>query len=135
MPTSLKAAGGSLEQERPFDGVDLMPYILGKQDGVPHRQLYWRKLECAAVREGDWKLFRIEGLPLALYNVKDDIAEQKNMATHMPEKVEQMEKMLVAWEQDKIEPLWGEGKIWTKVRYDYHKAWFETGKPPAKQKK
>jgi arylsulfatase A-like enzyme len=134
-PTSLKAAGGSLEQERPFDGIDLLPYITGNNDGVPHQQLYWRKLECAALRDGDWKLIRIEGLDLALYNVKDDIGEQKNLATQMPEKVEQMEKMLVGWEQDKIEPQWGEGKIWTKVRYDYHKAWFETGKPPVKKKK
>jgi arylsulfatase A-like enzyme len=135
MPTSLAAAGGSLEQERPLDGVDLMPYITGKKEGIPHQQLYWRKLECAAVRDGNWKLFRIEGLDLALYNVKDDIGEQKNLAKQHPEKVEQLEKMLVAWEQDKVEPWWGEGKMWTKDRYDYHKAWFETGKPPEKKKK
>jgi len=133
-PTSLKAAGGSLKQERPFDGVDLMPYITGKRKGVPHQQLYWRKLECAAVRDGDWKLFRIEGLGPALYNVKDDIGEQKNLAQQMPEKVAQMEKMLVRWEQDMVEPWWGEGKQWTTVRYNYHKAWFETGKPPGKKK-
>ena len=134
-PTSIKAVGGSLKQERPLDGVDLMPYITGKQKGVPHQQLYWRKLECAALRDGDWKFLRIAGLDLALYNVKDDIGEQKNLAKQMPERVRRMEKMLVAWEQDKIEPEWVEGKVWTKVRYEYHKAWFETGKPPSKKKK
>lgn len=135
MPTSLKAAGGSLEQERPFDGVDLMPYITGKKKGIPHQQLYWRKLKCAAMRDGDWKLFRIEGVDLALYNLKNDIGEQKNLAQQMPEKVQRMEKMLVAWEQDKMEPLWSEGKYWEKWRQDYHKAWFETGTPPVKKKK
>lgn len=135
MPTSLKAAGGSLEQERPFDGVDLLPYILGKKDGVPHQQLYFRKLECAAIRDGHWKLFRIDGLPLALYNLEEDIGEQNDLAKQMPEKTERMLKKLENWETGLMEPIWGEGKIWTKVRHDYHKAWFETGKPPQKKKK
>jgi len=63
--------------------------------------------------DGDWKFFRIDSLDLALYNVKDDIGEQNNLAKQMPEKVEPMEKMLVAWEQDKIAPQWKEGKVWT----------------------
>ncbi len=134
-PTSLKAAGGSLEQERPLDGVDLMPYITGQKKGVPHQQLYWRKLECADLRVGPWKLIRVENLPPALYNVREDIAEQKNLAMEMPEKVEQMGQLLKQWETDKIDPLWNEAPMWIKVRYEYHKAWFETGKPPEKKKK
>ncbi len=134
-PTSVAAAGGSLKQERPLDGVDLMPYITGKKSGAPHQQLYWRKLECAAMRDGDWKLIRIEGLDLALYNLKDDMGEQTNLANKMPEKVERLEKMLEKWEVGLTDPLWKEGAMWTKVRYEYHKAWFETGKPPSKKKK
>jgi arylsulfatase A-like enzyme len=134
-PTSVKAAGGSLKQERPLDGVDLMPFITGKKSGVPHQQLYWRKLECADMRDGDWKIIRVEGLPVVLYNLKDDIAEQHNLAGKYPERVARMEKMLKNWETQLIKPLWLEGKIWTKVRYDYHKAWFETGKPPVKKKR
>ncbi len=134
-PTSIKAAGGSLEQERALDGVDLIPYITGKLDGVPHEQLYFRKLECAAMRDGEWKLIRVEGLDTALYNMKDDIGERKNLATKMPEKVQQLTKMLEVWEKDKIEPIWKEGKVWTGVRYKYHKAWFETGKAPGKKKR
>lgn len=130
MPTSIRAAGGSLEQERPLDGVDIMPYILGKKEGVPHQQLYWRKLECAAMRDGDWKLIRVKGLPLALYNVREDIGEQNNLARQMPEKVSQMAKMIANWERDKTKPLWKEGAKWVRLRYQYHKSWFETGKAP-----
>lgn len=132
-PTSLKAAGGTLDQQRPFDGVDLLPYVTEKQDGVPHQKLFWRKLECAAMRDGDWKFFRIDGLPPALYNVKTDIAEQRNLAESQPKTVQRMSHLLQQWEQNMVDPQWREGKVWTKVRYDYHKAWFETGKPPGKK--
>ncbi len=134
-PTSVVAAGGSLDQERPLDGVDLMPYITGKKSGIPHEKLYWRKLECADMRDGNWKIIRVEGLPVVLYNLKDDIGEQQNLADKFPERVERMEKMLMQWETELMDPLWLEGAIWTKIRYEYHKAWFETGKPPTKKRK
>jgi len=133
--TSVAAGGGSLKQDRPLDGVDLIPFINGKSKGVPHQQLYWRKLECADVRDGKWKLIRVENLEPALYNLETDLGETKNLASKMPEKVAQMSKQLSAWERDKVKPQWMEGKMWTKVRYDYHKAMFETGKPPVKKSK
>jgi len=134
-PTSVKAVGGSLQQERPLDGVDLLPFITGKKEGVPHKMLYWRKLECADMRDGNWKIIRIKGLPTALYNLSADIGEQKNLASKYPERVALMEKLLKKWESQMCTPLWYEGKKWEKFRYDYHKAWFETGKPPQRKKR
>jgi arylsulfatase A-like enzyme len=129
-PTSVKAAGGSLEQPRPLDGVDLLPFLNGKQDGKPHEQLYWRKLECAAMRDGNWKMIRVAGLDDHLFNLTNDIAEQKDLASQNSEQLKRMQGMLKQWEADKIEPIWKEGAVWTKVRYQYHKSWFETGKAP-----
>ncbi len=131
--TSVKASGGSLKQERPLDGVDLMPYITGKQSGIPHRQLYWRKLDCAALRDGDWKLIRIDNYGFALYNLKDDLEEQKDLAAKMPEKVQQLQKMMEAWEEGLMEPLWSEGEYWAKERFKYHTTRFKNGHPPVKK--
>ncbi len=133
--TSVKAAGGSLKQERPLDGVDLMPYITGKQSGIPHRQLYWRKLDCAAMRDGDWKLIRIDNYGFALYNLKDDLEEQNDLAAKMPEKVQHLQKMMEVWEEGTMEPLWDEGEYWAKERFKYHTTRFKNGHPPAKKKK
>ena len=134
--TCVKAAGGSLEQERPLDGVDLMPFVTGKATGIPHEQLYFRKLECASMRDGKWKLIRVEKLGFGLYDLEKDIGESTNLAKAMPERVSEMSKMLKTWEADKATKLeWREGAYWTKVRYEYHKAMFETGKPPVKGKK
>lgn len=133
-PTCVKAAGGSLEQPRPLDGKDLLPYLTGKADGVPHEQLYWRKLECAAMRDGSWKLIRVEGLDDHLFNLKDDIGEYKNLASKYPERLERMQQMLKGWEADKMQPIWKEEKKWTKVRYNDHKSWYEHGKLPRDMK-
>ena len=65
-PTSLIAAGGSLDEPRGVDGVDLMPYVTGENIGAPHQRLYWCKLDCAAVRDGQWKLIRVDGYGFAL---------------------------------------------------------------------
>jgi len=131
-PTCVKAAGGSLEQERPVDGVDLLPYITGQKAAVPHPRFFWRKLECAAVRDGDWKLIRVENYGYALYDLSTDLSESHDLAAQMPEKVEQMRKQLEAWETDKIEPLWLEGKKWTKVRFRDHTVKFKTGRLPGR---
>lgn len=133
-PTCVKAGGGSLEQPRPLDGVDLLPFLTGKIKGIPHRKLYWRKLECAAMRDGEWKLIRVEGLEDHLFNLETDIGEYKDQATAQPERLERMQKMLRDWESDKIQPLWQEGTKWIKVRYNDHKSWFKTGKLPRDKK-
>lgn len=134
-PTCVKAAGGSLEQSRPLDGKDLMPFLNGTTDGVPHEQLYWRKLECAAMREGPWKLIRVEGLADHLFNLDEDIGECHDLSAEYPERLQTMQHMLQAWEKDKMDPLWKEGEKWIKVRYEDHKSWFEHGKLPRDMEK
>lgn len=115
-PTSIAACGGNLKQERPLDGVNIMPYLEGTAKGVPHKRLFWRKEEGAAVRDGDWKLIRTEGIPPMLYNVKKDLSEENNLAEKEPERVKNMLEMLSEWEKDLVKPLWSEGKYWAKVR-------------------
>jgi len=61
MPTAVAVAGGSMPTDRPIDGVNLMPYLTGKQTAPPHEVLFWRMGPQAAVRKGDWKLIRHEG--------------------------------------------------------------------------
>jgi len=65
MPTAVAVAGGSMPTDRPIDGVNLMPYLTGKQTAPPHEVLFWRMGPQAAVRKGDWKLIRHEGAATA----------------------------------------------------------------------
>jgi arylsulfatase A-like enzyme len=51
-----------------------------------------------AVRFGDYKLVQFFGTnEFELYNLKEDIGEQFNLAKEMPQKVAEMKKMLEDW--------------------------------------
>ncbi|NQZ56441.1 MAG: sulfatase [Lentisphaeraceae bacterium] len=115
-PTCFKLAGGKTTPKA-LDGVDLMPFLEGQKSGSPHEVLFWRKLEQAAVRIGDWKLIRAEGLPAMLYNLAADKSELNDLAAANPEKVKNMQQRIKSWETELIEPLWQEGKGFIKMRY------------------
>ena len=118
--TSLVAAGGKLPKgEQALDGVNLMPYVTREKKGQPRQKLFFRKLNCAAMRDGDWKLIRIKNVIPALYNLKKDISEQNNVASQYPERVQNMLNEMGTWEEELTNPWWGEGQwpVWTR---NYH---------------
>ena len=85
------------------EGVDLIPFLTGKDNGRPHQTLYWRQGGKTALRHGDWKLVRMGkrfepgNAKWELYDLSKDISEERNLATSHPERltelVEQWEKM------------------------------------------
>ena len=54
-----------------------------------------------AVRAGDYKLIEwYEDGQTELYNLKDDLSEQKDLATTRPEKTAELRRMLHAWHSE-----------------------------------
>jgi arylsulfatase A-like enzyme len=113
--TALAAAGLTPKAEWKLEGVDLLPYMSGKEKGNPHDALYWRFGKQMAVRQGDWKLVRYDlaaegksGLsPACLYNLKDDIGEATDLAAKHPDKVKELQAAWDAWDKSNVAPLWG----------------------------
>ncbi|MBX3485116.1 sulfatase-like hydrolase/transferase [Phenylobacterium sp.] len=110
-PTVVAAAGGSLPADRPYDGVDIMPYLTGKNTGQPHDILAWRRQPLVSIRKGDWKLWKSVdsgeyGTYTLLFNLKDDPNENKNLAEQNPEKVKELEEAIKQWAKDLKDPLW-----------------------------
>ncbi len=122
LPTSLIAAGGALPTERPLDGTDLMPYLTDHLETPPHPEIYWRRLNIAAVRKGQWKLIRVDEYGNALYDLSTDLGEKHDLAKSHPEKVAQLEKELEKWESNMVKPKWTEGQKWEQKRLEAHKA-------------
>ena len=93
-PTALAAAGlGRAEKSRSLlDGVDLLPLLRGASAAPVHQVLFWRYSPSIAMRKGDWKLVR-QTTPKApaaefeLYNLADDSAETRNLASQHPDLV------------------------------------------------
>ena len=105
-----------------LDGVNILPFLDGKQKGAPHDALYWRFGEQMAIRAGDFKLVRYDSnvdtrsgkkepvTSVRLYNVTDDIGETNDLAATMPEKVKELQGKWDKWNATLVPPLWGDRK-------------------------
>lgn len=60
-----------------LDGVNLIPFLTGKNKIVPHEQLFWRKYDdkSIAIRSGNMKLVQHKTPKKTLYNLADDVSE------------------------------------------------------------
>lgn len=138
LPTSVGAAGGTVNatpQGRSLDGVNLLPFLTGEQEGVPHQKLFWHKLWFSAMRDGPWKLIYVQDYGYALYNLDDDLGEKRNLAVRHPDRVKTMTEELDAWKSQMIKPLWTENEKWFRVHSQNHIRIIENLDSNAKQRK
>jgi len=86
-----------------IDGISFLPILFGEPDRQEqHPYLYWEFHEQGkkqAVRMGDWKAVRLNVAkdpngPIELYNLKDDLGEERNVADQHPEIVQQMAEIM-----------------------------------------
>lgn len=101
-PTLLKLAGASLAQKLPIDGRDIWP-VLTQGAKSPHDALLLcaTKPGAAAVRAGDWKLVH-QPKGDELYNLADDIGEQRDLAKENPAKAKELRDKLDALLKDAV---------------------------------
>lgn len=79
-----------------FDGISFMPTLLGENEKQQeHDFLYWEFHETnqIAVRKGDWKL-RVENGKCELYDLANDVHEDKNVASQYPEIVKELKEIV-----------------------------------------
>ena len=109
-PTVLQMAGiKNYKTVQPIDGESIVPYILNPRKKDDKRILIWNYPNAwvshdalgtdnswmCAIRQGDWKLIYFEKYGrLELYNLKNDIKEQHNLATEDPQKTKEMARLL-----------------------------------------
>ena len=104
-PTILAAARVKAKDAK-FDGVNLIPYISGKSDRLPHDALYWRYGAQCAIREGNWKLLKPKAETTELYDLAADIGEKDNLAVRNPKQFKDLNKSLEEWNSQLMKPLW-----------------------------
>ncbi|HSG89647.1 MAG TPA: sulfatase-like hydrolase/transferase, partial [Pseudomonadales bacterium] len=107
MPTIAAAAGATLPDDRIIDGVDVLPYVTGAKQGVPHDTLFWREGYLRTVQHRGWKLIS-SGRPDKrwLFDLGTDPTEQRNVADAHPQRVAELEALLAAHDAEQAEPLW-----------------------------
>ncbi|MHC4300469.1 MAG: sulfatase, partial [Planctomycetota bacterium] len=120
-PTMLDIAGAPKPAGQVLDGESIVPLLKGKRtlerDAIFwHFPAYlqrnygwketWRTTPAGVVRRGDWKLIEyFEDGRLELYNLKDDIGEQNNLAQKMPDKTKQLHERLKQWRRSVNAPV------------------------------
>lgn len=102
-----------------LDGVNLMPYLSGKNTAAPHETLCWRFWNQAAIREGDWKYLSAGKDSEFLFNLGSDAHENKNQIASDPQRASEMRKKLQQWTEQFIPP-----GIPSKSLNDQEKGWF-----------
>lgn len=119
LPTVLSFQSPLQIGSKNFDGVDLLPFILGEKAEAPHNTLYWRQNHQWAIREGKWKLIKPKGQDeMELYDLSVDKEEQYNVAAGNLNLVNAMLAKHDSWTSTLMEPQWG----WQKgIDGDYKK--------------
>jgi arylsulfatase A len=117
LPTIARLAGAPLPGQK-IDGLDIWPLVAGEPGAKnPHLGYYhyYKQNELQAVRSGDWKLvfahdsrtmqgqapgkdgipgkYRNEKVEPALFNLRDDLGETKDVAAGNPEVVKRLEAL------------------------------------------
>lgn len=128
-PTSLAAAGIEETPGKPLDGVNLLPYLISGKEGAPHQTLFFRKEDGAAVRDGSWKLIRLQDHGYVLYDLEGDPGETKSLTEENRERFLSMKSDLEAWETGLVAPWWNESRPWQNVTRGIHQSLMENGTP------
>jgi arylsulfatase A-like enzyme len=109
-PTFLEIAGASAPKQ-PLDGESLVKLLRDPGAALRRDALFqhfpgylgagansWRTTPVGVVESGDWKLMEFfEGGRLELYNLKDDLGEQKNVAKTEAAKAQELHAKMLAW--------------------------------------
>ena len=115
LPTSLAAAKVTPKVANALDDVNLLPFLEGKKTEAPHAALFWRFGSQMAIRKGDWVLVKpsmgtkeYENIAKTamLFNLKEDIAQEKDLAAQMPERVREMQAEWDRWNAGLMTPRW-----------------------------
>ncbi|MEX2308408.1 MAG: sulfatase [Pirellulales bacterium] len=110
-PTLLELAGAEAPANYPLDGVSYAGLLTGSIETPKREPIFWhfpgylgaganlwRTTPVGAVRSGDWKLLEFfEDGRLELYNLKQDVGEQHNLAATDAEKAHELHAKLVGW--------------------------------------
>jgi len=101
--TAIHYAGAKAKNE--LDGVNLIPFLTGKDKANPHDYLYWRKFDSRAyaVRNGDFKLVNAKGKSDEIYNLKNDIGETEMLKNDSA--LAQLLKEQKQWDSKMMDPV------------------------------
>lgn len=119
--TAAELTGATVPANHPLEGVNILPYLTGEKPGSPHERLFWRAGGGVrwAVREGDYKLVKMDDQQPQLFNLAQDIGEKHSLAEAQPAIAARLAAAYETWNKDNVAPVFSspnEGKQKAKVK-------------------
>jgi len=108
LPTIAELTQTPIAQDKPLDGVNIIPYLKGEKQGRPHQTFYVRKFDddLYSVRDGDLKLVtKKKNSVKELYNLQEDLGEENDLADAFPEVVKRLDSLRQNWDKQLIDPI------------------------------
>ncbi len=93
------------------EGVNLLPFLTGNEQGRPHETLFWRQGGKMALRHDDWKLVRMGSkrkqsiAEWELYDLSQDISETTNLAKSHPDRLAALTDLWKTMDDEMSPPL------------------------------
>jgi arylsulfatase A-like enzyme len=107
-PTFLEIAGLPLQPKQHTDGVSYLPLLKGEQS-LDREAIFWHYPHYgnqggtpgSSIRAGDFKLIHFfEDDHVELYNLREDIEEEHNLAREMPDLASKLWSQLATWREE-----------------------------------
>ncbi len=107
-----------------LDGVNLIPYLTGKNKNAPHDALYWKMTdkESFAIIKGDYKLVSIKNSTPMLFNLKKNSTEKNPLNDSI--KAKSLKNLYEIWNAKTINPIFdglAEDKLYSEKHPDRYK--------------
>jgi len=98
-PTLVSLAGGSMPTDRPIDGLNVLPLLLGTGPTPRREFFYFIGANVQAVRQESWKLTLASSRP-ELFNLDVDPAERFDKASAQPEVARRLQARIDAFQSE-----------------------------------
>jgi arylsulfatase A-like enzyme len=94
-------------KEIEFDGVNLLPYLSGENEGEPERILFNKSGDYSFLIKDGWKLqVDLVQNKKWLYNLNEDPTEQLNLSESNFTKLNELEEILNNKLSEQVKPIW-----------------------------
>ncbi len=104
-PSFAAASGTAIPDGLKLDGYDWWPVIRGHQKS-PRQEMFWKRKDLLAARVGKWKWVDMGGKAAGLFDLNQDVGEQKDLSKQHPQILRMVKSRYENWltEMEAAEP-------------------------------
>lgn len=105
--TAAAAAQAHVPANDQIDGVNVLPFVEGRQQGAPHDVLFWRSGQYRVVLANGWKLQDCGACNRRwLYDMANDPTERHDLSAAQPDRARALTALLDQHDRDQHAPQW-----------------------------